>query len=284
MKILLILLTLLKILAIILLVLVAILTIALALLLFVPIKYNISAEKSTRLYANLEIKWFIKAIYFRYKISNKCKKVILKVFGKTIYKNKKDTEEKIKREEEIQEETKEDIKKENHIKETKESKIDNIKAEKEREVTKQVETIIKNEKDKAEDIVTEEIKEDSVIQRLKNLWNYPDRKEIVDTSIKLIKRILKTLFPQKLDVNLEVGFDNPAITGYILALSSILTLYFGNTINVYGNFEKNTLNGKLDAECKFRLYRIVWALLAFIITKPIRKIIWNYLKNRRKEE
>ncbi len=284
MKILLILLTLLKILAIILLVLVAILIIALALLLFVPIKYNISAEKSTRLYANLEIKWFIKAIYFRYKISNKCKKVIFKVFGKTIYKNKKDTEEKIKREEEIQEETKEDIKKETHTKETKESKIDNIKAEKERKVTKQVETIIKDEKDKAEDIVTEEIKEDSVIQKLKNLWNYPDRKEIVDTSIKLIKRIFETLFPQKLDVNLEVGFDNPAITGYILALSSILTLYFGNTINVYGNFEKSTLNGKLDAEGKFRLYRIVWALLAFIITKPIRKIIWNYLKNRRKEE
>lgn len=294
MRILLILLALLKILAIILLILVLTIIVVVALLLLIPIKYNINAEKSIRLYANLEIKWFIKAIYFRYKISSNCKRVIFKIFGKTVYKNKKifedesqseesKTEEKIK-DKNVQDFSEAEIK---HNEDIEVNKYINEEKEiqyKEEKVSRQAKDIIEDELEKVEDVAVEEIEEDSVIKKLINLWNYPDRKEIVSSLIKLTKRSLKILFPQKLNIDAEIGCDNPAVTGYVLALSSILVLYFGNNISVYGNFEKSVLNGEFQAEGKFSLFKIVWALLAFIITKPIRKIIWNYLRNRRKEE
>lgn len=293
MNILLILLALLKILAILLLVLATIFIIVLTLILLIPIKYNIDAQKSIRLYANIEVKWLIRTVYFRYKINTDYKKVILKVFGKTIYKDKTSFEE-----DEIEEkdETKDlhdisdnqlqevlkdiDDYSTHHYKDEKEIKY----SQKEKKIDKQIEDILKDESKKVEDITEEEIKENSVIEKIKYLWNYPDREEIVNASIKLIKKIIKILFPTRVELDMEVGCDNPATTGYILALSSILTLYFGDNIKVYGNFETSVLNGKFKAEGKFTLFSIVWALLIFIFIKPIRKIIWNYLKNRRKEE
>lgn len=294
MKILLILLALLKILAILLLVLAIIFIIVLTLILLIPIKYNIDAQKSIRLYANIEIKWLIKTIYFRYKINTECKRVILKVFGKTIYKDKTSFEDNEDDEIEEKDETEDlydisgnqkvlkdtDDYSKHHDRDEKEIKC----SQKEEKIDKQIEDILKDESKKVEDIAEEEIEENSIIEKIKYLWNYPDRQQIVDASIKLIKKIIKILFPKKVELDMEVGCDNPATTGYILALSSILTLYFGDNIKVYGNFETSVLNGKFKAEGKFTLFCVLWALLVFIFIKPIRKIIWNYLKNRRKEE
>lgn len=291
MKILLILLALLKILAILLLVLAIIFIIVLTLILLIPIKYNIDAQKGIRLYANIEVKWLIKTVYFRYKINTECKRVILKVLGKTIYKDKTsfeddETEEKDETENlhdvpDIQENLK-DI--DNYFSQNEKAEKEIKYSQKEKKIDKQTEDILKDESKKVENIVEEEIKENSIIEKIKYLWNYPGRQQIVDASIKLIKKIIKTLFPKKLELDMEVGCDNPATTGYILALSSILTLYFGDNIKIYGNFKTSVLNGNFKAEGKFTFFSITWALLVFIFVRPIRKIIWNYLKNRRKEE
>lgn len=291
MKILLILLALLKILAILLLVLAIIFIIVLTLILLIPIKYNIDAQKGIRLYANIEVKWLIKTVYFRYKINTECKRVILKVLGKTIYKDKTSFEDDETEEKDETENLHDILDIQENLKDTDNYFSQNEKAEKEikysqkeKKIDKQTEDILKDESKKVENIVEEEIKENSIIEKIKYLWNYPSRQQIVDASIKLIKKIIKTLFPKKLELDMEVGCDNPATTGYILALSSILTLYFGDNIKIYGNFKTSVLNGNFKAEGKFTFFSIIWALLVFIFVKPIRKIIWNYLKNRRKEE
>lgn len=298
MKILAFLLATLKVLGILLLCAILILSVILAIVLLVPIKYSIKAEKSTRLYANLEITWFKKIIYFRYKISNRCKKVVFKVFRKYIIKNREvfgndvENDSKIDSNDEYFPDTSLsdiDIDHYDTESEIQTSKIkpdiessSNHKTQKEKQIDLKLENIVEDESEKLEEEIEQDIEEHSIIDKLKIAWNYDDRKQIVELSIKLIKRILKIIFPQNLKVDIEFGSDNPATTGYVLAMSSILTLYFGNTVKITGNFDRPVLNGKLDIDGKFNLGKIVFAILRYMAKRPIRKLIFKYLKNRKK--
>ena len=129
-----------------------------------------------------------------------------------------------------------------------------------------------------------EEQEENIIKRALNLWNHEFRKPIQTLLIKLIKRLIRALLPKSLEMDIEYGSDDPADTGFALAWTSILTLYFGDNIRVRGNFQEKVLNGIADVKGRFNLWDILYPLAAFALAKPIRGIIWNYIKNRKKED
>ncbi len=293
MKILGFLLTLLKILGIVLLWVIVALIIVLAIVLLVKIKYGIVAEKSNKLYVDLEVTWFFKIVYFRYRISDKSKKVILKIFGRPFYKDKEDftsKEEKPKEEKSSLDNEEEEI----NIKDKPKEKEVIYKPEeitykhkpetKEEKINEEAKEIVRDEVEKIKEEVEEDIKKYSVIDKIKDVWNYPDREDIQNLSIGLIKKLFKTLFPKILKVDIEFGSDNPAQTGYVIAISSILVLYFGNDIKVKGNFKRKVLKGKLEAKGSFSIFKILSTLLRFALRKSIRKLIWKYIKHRKEEK
>lgn len=308
--------TLLKLLGVVLLTLVVIFIILILIILLVPIKYRFNGEKSTRLYANLEITWFLKLVYFRYKISDTCKMSILKIFGKPFYKNRTvfettnnttpsqeapehdkplETQPEIEPKKDLTQtldnktqskETKQPQVNQENLKPENETKLSEINKaeEKEIKVDKEIEQEVKEKAEEIEDEIEEEIEEKPVIKKLEELLNYPDRDKIINLTLKLIHNLCKVLKPQKVQANIVVGTDDPALTGFILAWSSILTLYFGNNFKVEGNFDRVALDGKLAIMGKFKIGSILHYLLSYVLKRPIRIIIWRYLKNRRKED
>lgn len=299
------LLTLLKIIGIVLLVVILFFIVVITLILTIPIKYNFRAEKTDKLYANLELTWFFKIIYFRYKINNKCKMVLLKIFGKTFYRDREIFNNSISQEYNVEEteftkeppleETalnKEQVLERTEIdypKEPEKNTKEKIKKTKVQKAKKQEQKINKDLEEGIEDIAKalendaeEVVEENNIISKLDEYWNYPDREQIIKLSIKLMKRLIKTVLPKQLNLDLVIGTGDPALTGYILAWSSILVLLFGNDINILGNFERPALDGKVRIKGFIRIGKIFWNLLLFVISKPIRKLIWQYLKNRRK--
>ena len=74
-------------------------------------------------------------------------------------------------------------------------------------------------------------------------------------------------------------------TGYVLALAGMLTAKFDNDIQVKGDFTKATAEDmEVRVQGKIVLGKLVWAVLAFALTKPVRKAILKMIKFLRKKD
>ena len=67
---------------------------------------------------------------------------------------------------------------------------------------------------------------------------------------------------------------DPPTTGYLLGLAGILVTKFGNDIQIKGDFTKATVEDiEIRVKGKIVLGRLLWAVLAFGLTKPVRRAI-----------
>ncbi|MBQ7102854.1 MAG: hypothetical protein IJN89_02215 [Anaerotignum sp.] len=131
-----------------------------------------------------------------------------------------------------------------------------------------------------------EEKKEKIPPIVKEAWSIEDKKGIFKALGKLLKRLIKGILPGDIFVKATVGTGDPATTGYVLALAGILTAKFGNDIQISPDFTKATAEDiEVRVKGKIVLGKLVWAVLAFVLTKPVRKAIWKmikFLKNKDK--
>ena len=120
---------------------------------------------------------------------------------------------------------------------------------------------------------------------VKEIWSIEDKKGIFQALGKLLKRLIKGILPGDIFVKATVGTGDPTTTGYVLALAGILTAKFGNDIQIRGDFTKATAEDvEVKVKGKIVLGKLVWAVLAFVLTKPVRKAIWKMIKFLRNKD
>ena len=120
---------------------------------------------------------------------------------------------------------------------------------------------------------------------VKEIWSIEDKKGIFQALGKLLKRLIKGILPGDIFVKATVGTGDPATTGYVLALAGILTAKFGNDIQIRGDFTKAMAEDvEVKVKGKIVLGKLVWAVLAFVLTKPVRKAIWKMIKFLRNKD
>lgn len=109
-----------------------------------------------------------------------------------------------------------------------------------------------------------------------------DKKGIFSALGKLLKRLLKGILPGNLFVKGTFGTGDPTTTGYLLAAAGILTARFGNDIQIKGDFSKAAAE---DVEIRIKgrivLAYLLWAALAFLLAKPVRRALWKLWKARK---
>lgn len=151
--------------------------------------------------------------------------------------------------------------------------------------TEDTEMILLDEK---EDFFTgekTEEKKEKIPPIVKEIWSIEDKKGICKALGKLLKRLMKGILPGDLFVKATVGTGDPATTGYVLALAGILTAKFGNDIQIGGDFTKATAEDiEVRVKGKIVLGKLVWAVLAFVLTKPVRKAIMKMIQFLRKKD
>lgn len=132
---------------------------------------------------------------------------------------------------------------------------------------------------------TEEEKKRSIPPIVKELWHMDGKKEIFRALKKLLRRLMKGILPGNLFLKGTVGTGDPTTTGYILALAGILTAKFGNDIQIKGDFTKAVAEDiEIQVRGRIVLGRLLWAVLAFVLTKPVRRLLWRMVKELRKED
>ncbi len=95
-------------------------------------------------------------------------------------------------------------------------------------------------------------------------------------SFALCKKELLTIFkqlkPDRFEVSLIVGMDDPAATGEILAVCGMLYPVLGPGVNVVGDFEKKRLEGRVFIRGKLRFFTFVRVAVRVYFNKDIRKL------------
>lgn len=117
--------------------------------------------------------------------------------------------------------------------------------------------------------ICDKIKEklQSLRNTIKNFWNKADavvtflrdetNKAAFGASWSTLVQILKHIGPTKIQGYLAFGMDDPATTGYILAVLGIFYGKFGKSFSIRPNFEEKQFETELRAKGRIRMSRLV---------------------------
>ena len=227
--------------------------------LFIPIKYSIYSEKTVNnvIKVRLRISWFFRLFSCKYSYNNEDEKdgFILRIFAYRVKTEKKKPKSSPK--------TKSYPTKITTRKETDEKEKASIKA-------KQVKKAKKQKKEGFFDNFR------NMKEQMDFFLNYPDKKLIITLSIDLIKKILNNLKPTTFSLKAEIGLEQPHTTGLILAATS-QSVFFTPNIDIVGNFDETIFVYEFKLAGKISLIKIVVPTTRYLLKRPIRKLIKNFI-------
>lgn len=308
MNILLILLGILKVIGIIIGIILALILIILMVIMFSPIRYRIEAERYENIKGEAEVKWLFGIIKAFVSVTSDFDvKYTVKIFHKKF--DNSDNDKKTEKDEnrnnsktiEAMEKKSENKETDVKVKKPQENNktIDkNISNTENKEIKK---TVIKEEKKVSQPVrrvnvsdienknvkieskktnennkkVYKEQKEDSIIKKLNAIEN---KKEILKATILFIKRIFKGILPKNIYANMEIGAEEPSLTGYIMGVYGVGKSKYGDSINIKPYFEGFKIEGIFKAKGKIIIGKLLFDTARFVFTKPVFVLIKNILK------
>lgn len=292
----------LKIIGIMLLVILGIIVLLLCVVLFVPVRYEVKANfpgkleeldiraKATWLFhfVRADVIWENSELYWKIRAA-------WKVFDGSEAEEEKVTEPPKKQKEvpkKVETSKKAEVsKKTEHSKKTETLKQESTP--KQKEVSKKAETS-KKEEPKKESIL-EKVKKKilAVFGKIKYTFKkiYDKIKEGIDLKDKVIAFIedashraaltrikkelvwLKRFFKvTKGNINLRFGFEDPSVTGKILAVLGMIYPFVGGNMNVEPEFEEQCLEGNLYLKGRLRMIHLLMLVIKLLLDEHVRKI------------
>lgn len=127
--------------------------------------------------------------------------------------------------------------------------------------------------------------EPSKRDKLRSYWDQfqeiEGKREIFQATKKLLKRLIKGILPNHLKVKATIGLGEPNYTGYFMGLVGILTAKFGKNIQVKADFTRLVAEDiEVGIKGNILFGYFLYSLMAFILTKPVRRILIKLWKGR----
>lgn len=306
-------LTILKIIGIILLVILGLLLTAVLIVLFVPVRYKSmgSFAKTDDGFKDkilIRATWLFHILSVTFNLDDTEPKLSIKILGKELSlgtnNNEKDARNKkrhksVSRDEKQDGKAADDITVQNVSIEVDKS-LDDSKAEQSAKITD--ETVVErnvaeqSKKDTVENIPEKKAKA-SLKEKIKNIWNKIDLicekikniKDVKDSFVHYLKRddsklaikeikhiilkVLKHILPKKLWARVKFGFEDPATTGNILGVASILYGVYGDHLELEPDFEHVVLEGEYKLNGRIRAFTLLVAAFKIYRNKWLKEFI-----------
>jgi len=299
----------------------AVVFILLAVVLFVPIVYELFGEKKARMRGRFRVSWLFGLIQIKGMFDEKKgTKIFVRILGRNMSEGKKRHTKKKKNKDAVALTSRENAKeKSSSVTEAVMPKV--VKSEQEGKAPKEVipmkieekeqeirirrvklseikevpladEDIIfthtETEKETTADGAEVEEGESGVVEKARGAWKQwqevVDKKGVFLALKKLIVRLIKAMTPKTFRLSGIFGTGDPETTGYLMALFGIFVTKFGDAVAVKGDFAKAVLeDAEIEITGKIRLGAFMYASIAFIMTKSIRRIWWRLWKGRSKK-
>lgn len=289
-----------------LLILLGLLLLMFVVVLFVPLRYKISASsKNDELYLNGTVSWLLHLVHARVKIEEKNLRIWVRLFGIKIFDNlkknkpkkeksyhktyktktKKDSvnrkETTYKYKEETEDKTEEKTEDKTHYDRAKQYEEDNT-------------TIMDKIYNKINNIINKVKRffikiRDKIVNIFKKLFDIKQKIEKISYFIRdeinkegfavvygSIKDILKHVKPTEFNMELLFGTGDPSSTGKVLGVLSIIYSLYGENIEITPDFEKKVIEGSLDAKGRIRLVTIIIIVIKLIFDKRFKRLKNNF--------
>lgn len=85
-------------------------------------------------------------------------------------------------------------------------------------------------------------------------------------------RIFKNLKPQKYQVNLHIGMEDPAVMGDILGIWGMLYPIHQGYVDICPDFEQVVLEGDFYCKGRVTVYVYIWTVIIVVFDKDIRRL------------
>lgn len=108
------------------------------------------------------------------------------------------------------------------------------------------------------------------LEYYKKLWYDVHTQEALRHGKKELRYLFKHYFPRKIEGNVLFGLDDPAATGQLLGVLSILQVASGNHVIVEADFTKPVLEGDISLKGHIRACHLVKTAFLLLLDKHIR--------------
>lgn len=296
------LLTILKVIGIVLLCILGLLLALLLIILFVPIRYRISADKSDpeddiTAFARVSFLLHIISAAFTY---NKGTDLCVRLFGIRIYPRKRKEDHKRRKNtsaaDHPADEKPDPIKDENEYhtlleddftidwndEEPSSGDTDNAFAEddKESDIVRKAEELLNKLSDKYESIHDRYKKIRKDIRFWDRMIHDARNQNAVDIIKKQVVRLLKKIAPKRVKGFVHFGFDDPATTGQILVYLSVLYPVLPRMLKIDPGFSDTLLYGNVDIKGRLALITVAVAFLKVYFNKDFRRMYRLYKRHQ----
>ncbi len=117
------------------------------------------------------------------------------------------------------------------------------------------------------------------------LLYFPQKRALLCAILRLFKRIFRGIRPKHFLFSGTFGTGDPVLTGELLAAAGILKAKFGDGLQITGDFARMTAeNIQVQIKGHITLAYFGFAILSFVRTQPVRRLIKLYLKGRKENE
>lgn len=89
-------------------------------------------------------------------------------------------------------------------------------------------------------------------------------------------KILKSILPRKIDIDISFGLDDPATTADIMSRYGILYPWIGDKIRLNPYFDKKLVEGTVRIKGKITLFRIIYSAAVVYFNKDVKKVIKRF--------
>ncbi len=284
----------LSIIGIVILVILGLLLLIAGLILFVPVRYAVRAEKEEKLKVCAKVYWLLHLLTVRFDYLEQGT-VKIKIAGITIYDSKKPKKQKKSKKKTKTKERKENTdnieatKKDADSKDSVQNEREAIDSEKAAE-----ETTAWKEPEKKKNIFRKimdffrklkyKIKHFyDTIRNVKNNIEYYMEVLKDEQTLALLKngktrlvKVLKKVCPTKLEADVLFGTGSPDTTGYVLGLYGMLLPYLGNHVNITPDFETCVFRGRIFAKGRIRAITMFINALHILFDPNLKPVIKKF--------
>ena len=112
-----------------------------------------------------------------------------------------------------------------------------------------------------------------------------DKKGMMKGLKKLFKRMITGILPENLKIKAKIGLTEPSLTGQFMGFVGILTAKFGDNIKITPDFTQTTIEDiEIEVKGKIIFGYFLYAMIAFVLAKPIKRQLWKLWKGRKQHE
>lgn len=106
----------------------------------------------------------------------------------------------------------------------------------------------------------------------------PETKAAFSFAWDKLKRLLKHILPRKMKGYVAYGADNPATTGQVLGILSVLYARTGRLLDIRPNFEEKQLECDVELKGRIQVFTLLVIVVKVVLNKELRQLIKEFQK------